>query len=45
MLSDFKNTWPVSLKMKIESSAENLWSLISKPANLNLIHPFCNQIK
>lgn len=45
MLSDFKNTWPVSLKMKIESSAENLWSLISKPANLNLIHPFCKSNK
>jgi hypothetical protein len=35
------NTWPISYKQKIESSAEELWSLIIKPGNLNLVHPFC----
>ena len=35
------NTWPISYKKKIESSAEELWSLIIKPGNLNLIHPSC----
>ena len=35
------NTWPISYKKKIESTPEKLWSLIIKPGNLNLVHPFC----
>ena len=35
------NTWPISCKQKIESTPEKLWSLMIKPGNLNLVHPFC----
>ena len=33
-------TWPVSCKMKIYATKEQLWSLITKPGHLNLFHPF-----
>ena len=27
--------------MRIDAPIEDLWSLITKPGNLNLFHPFC----
>ena len=36
-----KNTWPISFKKRINSSAEDLWKIITKPNHLNLVHPFC----
>lgn len=34
-------TWPISHVMRIDAPIEDLWSLITKPGNLNLFHPFC----
>ena len=36
---------PVSNEIKINSSEEKLWSLISSPGYLNLCHPFCKENK
>ena len=37
------NSRPVYFTKKIDSSAKDLWGVISKPGNLNFIHPFCKQ--
>tara|TARA_B100001175_G_C19494336_1_gene634391 strand:+ start:293 stop:793 length:501 start_codon:yes stop_codon:yes gene_type:complete len=34
-------SWPIFYKRKIDSTVEDLWKLIAKPGNLNLVHPFC----
>ena len=36
---------PVSYEIKINSSKEKLWDLISSPGHLNLFHPFCKKNK
>ena len=37
------NSRSISFTKKIDSSAKDLWEIISKPGNLNFIHPFCKQ--
>ena len=37
----FNNSRSISVTQKIDSSALELWKIISKPGNLNLTHPFC----
>ena len=34
-------SWPIFYKRKIDSTVDDLWKLIAKPGNLNLVHPFC----
>ena len=33
----------ISITQKIDSSAFELWKIISKPGNLNLTHPYCKK--
>ena len=37
------NSRSITFTKKIDSSAKDLWKIISKPGNLNFIHPFCKQ--
>ena len=37
----FNNSRSISVTQKIDSSALELWKIISKPGNLNLTHQFC----
>ena len=39
----FNNSRSISVTQKIDSSALELWKIISKPGNLNLTHPFCKK--
>ena len=33
--------WPVSVEQRIDAPAQDVWSAISMPGNLELCHPFC----
>jgi len=35
--------WPISVSQKIETSPNNIWSVISSPGNLEDCHPFCDK--
>ena len=37
--SGFK--WPGSVERVIEASAQEVWDTITRPGNLELVHPFC----
>ena len=39
----FYDSRSISVTKKIDSSAQELWKIISKPGNLNLTHPFCKK--
>ncbi len=40
-MNQYKKTWPISVEKEIDASTEKIWNIISKEANLNLVHPFC----
>ena len=35
--------FPISKKIKIEKSLDEVWNLISSPGHLNKFHPFCKE--
>jgi hypothetical protein len=35
--------WPVAIAQPIAASAPKVWEVISKPGNLELFHPFCEE--
>ena len=35
----------VSYTKKIDASVDELWEIISKPGNLNYVHPYCKKMK
>ena len=37
------NTRPISITQKIDASENELWKIISKPGNLNYVHPYCKK--
>ena len=39
----FYDSRSISVTKKIDSSAQEVWKIISKPGNLNLTHPFCKK--
>ena len=41
-LKNFKKTWKAEYAMKINSSSASIWEIITKPKNLELVHPFCD---
>ena len=45
-MKKLKSIWKIEEKLKINGSVDDLWDIISRPKNLELIHPFCksNQI-
>ena len=44
-LKKLKSIWKIEKKIKINGSSDDLWEIISKPNNLELIHPFCKSNK
>ena len=38
-----KFKWPVSVSQKIQASPQKIWSVITKPGNLEDCHPFCER--
>ena len=40
-LKNFKKIWKAEYEMKIDSSIASIWEIITKPKNLELVHPFC----
>ena len=43
MIDNPKKSWSVGYKMKIDSSLDDLWNIITKPGHLELVHPFCKE--
>ena len=44
-LEYYTKSYRVSVKKRMNGSAEDIWQLISKPSNLELFHPFCKSNK
>ena len=40
-MKQFKKTWPVRVEKEIKANSDEIWKIISKEGNLNLVHPFC----
>ena len=40
-LKYYKKNWAIKAVKEINASPKEIWNLISKEGNLNLIHPFC----
>ena len=40
-MKQFKKTWPISVEKEINANSDEIWKIISKEGNLNLVHPFC----
>ena len=40
-LKNFKKIWKAEYEMKIDSSVASIWEIITRPKNLELVHPFC----
>ena len=38
---NYKKSWCIKLKKKINSNRDEICDLISSPKNLKLFHPFC----
>ena len=42
-MKQFKKTWPVRVEKEIKANSDEIWKIISKEGNLNLVHPFCKK--
>ena len=40
-IKNFTKIWKAQYEMKIDSSVASIWEIITKPKNLELVHPFC----
>ena len=41
MAADFAFGWPITARQRIAVPAAKVWSIISRPGNLEICHPFC----
>ena len=40
-IKNFTKIWKAQYEMQIDSSVASIWEIITKPKNLELVHPFC----